>query len=267
MKHYSILKLGVSLGVTRVFSLGILAACMAVFTFAGINSTPASAAGEPSLWCWSMKGGTVRGTFSLTPSTPGDGTAPAGTYTLTDMSVYTSPFSELLVGSISDETFIFGSQPDYEIVWDGTKATTFQRQNGEYTNGIGIYSNIAGKAGLTFDTTYESVSVENPRDAIYSSNTSPTLIPVAASGLCPGQSAPEPEPEPEAELVAGDVVTNSPVTRSDVLANTGAQTSLTVHFAVFLAGLGVVITAFTLLPRRLTRFSLLGARSAPRSRL
>lgn len=255
--------MGVSLGVTRSYSLGILAACVTVFTLAGINSTHASAAEEPSLWCWSMKDGAIQGTFSLTPSTPGDGTAPAGTYTLVDVSVHTSPFSELLLGSISDGTFIFGSQPDYEIVWDGTTATTFQRLSGEYTNGIGIYSNIAGKASLIFDTTYESVSVENSWDAIYSSNTSPTLSPVAASGLCPGQSAPEPEPE----LVAGDVVTDSPVTRSDVLANTGAQTSLTIHYSVIITGLGAVATAVTLLARRLTRSSLLRARSAPHSRL
>lgn len=182
----------------------------------------------------------------MSPDTNGDGTAPAGTYTLTDAAVYASPFAELLVGSISDGTFIFGGQPSYQVIWNGSAATTYQRSNGAWTNGFGVYSNVVGKAGLTFDTNYEAVSIYNVWPQTYSSNVAPTLSPAPASGLCPGQSPPAssqaPAPGTSNEATAE---TAAAASINDRLASTGTDSPFSFWIAIALLGFGSIVAAIT----------------------
>lgn len=172
-----------------------------VGVFAGLLTiSPAlpAAATTPALWCWSMNGGSVKGTFLMSPDTAGDGTAAAGTYTLTGFSVYESNFARIPSGSIADGIYVFGSQPTYQVIWSGSAATTWQRASGLLTNGFGIYSGTPSTNDyLVFDTNYQSASVYGQFGSSYTdfqSAVTPTLQPAAASGLCPGQTGPTSSP-------------------------------------------------------------------------
>ena len=169
----------------RGLALGMIA-CLVVM------HAPASAA-APILpkWCWSMQGGALKGTFTTTGTTPGDGTAPAGTYNLTDASVYESAFPDIEVGSIADGTYRFGTQPQFQIIWDGTSPTGFYRDSGNLTNGFGIYNGASGSgAFLSFDVGYQRAATTNAFGGtqIFQSNTTPSVTPAPASGLCAGQA-------------------------------------------------------------------------------
>ncbi|MDH6423465.1 hypothetical protein M2120_001204 [Aurantimicrobium minutum] len=131
----------------------------------------------------------------MNPATPGNGTAPQGTYTLTGFSVTSSNVSGIYPGSISNGIYAFGTQPDYTIVWNGTQPTSWNRQNGFYTNGFAIES---GPQGFTtrfiFDTNYQLA--EDAFVGHFYSPITPTLSPADTNGLCPGDIAPTATPTP-----------------------------------------------------------------------
>ena len=138
-----------------------------------------------------MQGGALKGTFTTTGTTPGDGTAPAGTYNLTDASVYESSFPDIEVGSIADGTYAFGVQPQYQIIWNGTNPTGFYRSSGSLTNGFAMYNGASGSgATLTFEVNYQSAETTYLLGGtqIFQSNTTPSVTPAPASGLCAGQT-------------------------------------------------------------------------------
>jgi hypothetical protein len=212
---------------------------IAIFTSAlfSLIASPAHATANPNLWCWSMQSGSVKGTFSMTPATPGNGTALPGTYTLTDFSVTSSTISGVYSGSISNGVYAFGNQHDYTIVWDGTQPTSWNRQNGYYTNGIGIDSGPQGSTTyIIFDTNYQ-LAEDNFVGYFYSQVT-PTLNPADSNGLCPWDSAPTPSPTP----------TPSPSPISAGQESSLAQTGTPNGF--FIAVLGLVALTVGVLTRR-----------------
>lgn len=170
------------------------AAALSVLAFisacgGGGDSAPASATVTYNKWCWSMQSDTLRGTFVTAESVNGDGTARAGTYTLTDMSVVQSAFPDIEVGSISNGIYAFGSQPEYQIVWSGSAVTGFWRQSGFYTNGLAMW-NGANRSGayIIFDINYqEALPYYQSSTVIFSATTTPTLLPVGSTGRCPGE--------------------------------------------------------------------------------
>ena len=184
------------------------------------GTTPATAAPNPNLWCWSMQSGALKGTFTMNPVTPGNGSAPQGTYTLTAFSLTASSISGVDTGSTSNGVYAFGSQPDYTIVWDGSQPTSWNRQNGLYTNGIGIESGPQGSTTyLVFNTNYQLVE-DHAVNYVFATVT-PFLSPADSNGLCPWESAPSPTP------------LASPVTQTaePTLAQTGTPGAFWVGFA------------------------------------
>lgn len=164
-----------------------------------VASTPAPApaptpapAPEPVVykkWCWSMQSDTLRGTFVTAESVNGNGTASAGTYTITDMSVVQTAFSDIEVGSISNGVYAFGSQPQYQIVWDGSAVTGFWRDSGFYTNGFALNNGANGSgAYIIFDIGYQAAfPFYLSPTTIFSAAITPTLLPVGSTGKCPGE--------------------------------------------------------------------------------
>ena len=145
-----------------------------------------------SCWSWEMQG-KAAGTFSVNESINVDGTAPAGTYTLTDFRVLSSIFPAVEAGSIDNGTYAFGFQPPYSFIWNGTAPTVFQRMGA--TNGFGIYNGTGGNgAYLTFDIGNSSISTGYFGTGLYSSSTTPSLTPTSLSACtsstltfnCPG---------------------------------------------------------------------------------
>ena len=140
-----------------------------------------------------MQSDTLRGTFTTDGTAPGDGSAAAGTYNLTGFSVYDSAFPDIEVGSIADNTYAFGSQPAYQIIWDGTEVTGFYRDNGTLTNGFGIF-NGPGNSGayLVFDIDSQSAQPTYipASPPIFSTNVTPSLFPQPAGGQCPREPSP-----------------------------------------------------------------------------
>lgn len=159
-------------------------------------SSPTHAA-VAAKWCWTMQGDGLRGTFSTTGTMPGDGTAVGSTYNITDMSVYQSSFPAIEPGSISNGTYAFGVQPPYQIVWSGAAVTGFWRNaggaGGTFTNGFSINNGSGGSgARLGFGIGFqEARTVGEAGPLIFQSNVTPAVIPVPASGLCAGESAPQ----------------------------------------------------------------------------
>lgn len=137
-----------------------------------------------------MQSGNLLGTFRTSGSIPGDGTASAGIYTLLDFSVIQSSFVDIEVGSVSDGTYAFGNQPDYQIDWNGSAVSVFQRGSlgTLYTNGFGI-NNGAGGAGayLSFDVGYQAGSAAYGGTSLFTDSTTPAVTPVGSSGMCPGE--------------------------------------------------------------------------------
>ena len=151
------------------------------------SNAPASAA-VTAQWCWSMQSGTLKGTFTTDGTMPGDGTANSGTYNLTGFTVYESAFPDIEVGSIADGTYIFGSQPQYQIIWNGSTVTGFHRASGSYTNGFGIY-NGPGLSGayIIFDIGYQNADTSYIGSNIFNSSVTPSVEPVPGSGYCAGE--------------------------------------------------------------------------------
>lgn len=152
-------------------------------------STPAPAPAVYGKWCWSMQSGALRGTFLTAESVNGDGTARAGTYTVTDMGVVQTAFPDIEVGSISNGIYAFGSQPQYQIVWDGSAVTGFWRASGLYTNGFAMDNGANGSGayilfGIDFQDAFTVLYGVN----IFSSQITPSLAPVGSTGQCPGET-------------------------------------------------------------------------------
>ena len=139
-----------------------------------------------------MQSDTLRGTFTTDGTAPGDGSASAGTYNLTGFSVYESNFPDIEVGSIADNTYEFGTQPQYQIIWNGTAVTGFYRKSGTLTNGLGIF-NGPGDAGayIIFHIGFQSADTTYSGGTnIFTSSVTPSLEPVPSSGRCPGEPIP-----------------------------------------------------------------------------
>ena len=152
-----------------------------------------AAASTPAKWCWSMDSGNVLGTFTTTGTMPGDGTAAAATYDITIASVYASTYPDIESGSTADGTYALGSQPLYQIVWDGTAVTGFWRQSGAWKNGFGI-GNGAGGSGayIIFDIPFQQAMTYPYGTTLFTSSVTPDLSPVPASGLCASEPASTP---------------------------------------------------------------------------
>ena len=171
----------------KIFKYAVAAASVALFTACGGgggSSTPVAI----NKWCWSMQSDTLLGTFTTRESLSGNGTAPSGTYTITDLSVVQSVFPEIELGSISNGVYAFGSQPEYQIIWNGTAVTGFWRESGGYTNGLGMF-NGANDSGayIVFDINYQNADTMNLGISIFQSSITPTVVPVGSSGSCPGE--------------------------------------------------------------------------------
>ena len=172
----------------------VLALTMAAMITGSLGAVGGSAAAStPAKWCWSMDSGNVLGTFTTTGTMPGDGTATAATYDLTDASVYFSTYPDIESGSTGDGTYALGSQPLYQIVWDGTAVTGFWRQSGTYTNGFGI-ENGTGVSGayITFNINFQRAMTDPSGTTLFTSSVTPDLSPVPASGLCASAPASAP---------------------------------------------------------------------------
>ena len=140
-------------------------------------------------WCWSMQSDTLRGTFVTAQSVNGDGTAGAGTYTVTDMSVVPTAFPDIEVGSISNGIYAFGTQPEYQIIWGGSTVNGFWRQSGFYTNGLGMFNGANGSgAYIVFDINHQQATLDNESPTtIFIASVTPTLSPVGSTGKCSGE--------------------------------------------------------------------------------
>ena len=120
-----------------------------------VASPSASAISVGACWSWNMDN-KATGTF-LTDGTHNGTSASAGTYTLSDFKVDSSIYPSVENGSISNQTYSFGTQPPYSFIWDGSAPTTFQRQG--YTNGFAIYNGVGGSgAYLIFDINFSFIS-------------------------------------------------------------------------------------------------------------
>lgn len=176
----------------------------------------AQAAPNPALWCWSMQSGNIKGTFLMSPNTPGDGTAPAATYTVNGLSVYESNNANVPVGSSANNDYATGTMTPYQIVWSGSAVTTWQRYNNGvlWTNGIMMTRPAIAGFELHFATNFQRANDQNT--TFFTSNVTPTLSPAPSTGLCPGQVAPTPTPTPS------PTSTNA-ATPEQTLATTGVQ--------------------------------------------
>lgn len=167
-----------------------LTAALGLCALQGLHASPASAAATDT-WCWSMDGGGVRGTITTGTPLPGDGTAPAGQYTMTGFSVYASTYPQIEIGSTVDGMYRLGTQPVYAFRWNGTAPTEFSRASGLYTNGFGAYGTGGGNgAYLVFNIGYQKGSETEAGPQYFYAAVTPTMSPAAADGSCPGQSAP-----------------------------------------------------------------------------
>jgi LPXTG-motif cell wall-anchored protein len=193
----------------------------------------AQAAPDPALWCWTMQSGNIKGTFSMSPNTPGDGTAPAATYTVTGVSVYETNNVNVPVGSSTSGEWAQGSMTPYQIVWSGSAVTTWQRNNNGnlLTNGIMMTRPSVSGFELHFANNFQKANDQNT--TFFTSNVTPTLSPAPSTGLCAGQVAPTPSPSPSPS--------SSNSASQQTLANTGAQFPLFAGIAALIAGAAMLV--------------------------
>jgi LPXTG-motif cell wall-anchored protein len=180
-----------------------------------------------------MQSGNIKGTFLMSPNTPGDGTAPAATYTITGFSVYETNNLNVPLGSMATGEYSQGPMTPYQIVWSGSAVTTWQRNNNGnlLTNGILVSRpNITGYE-LHFGTNFQQANV--PNTTYFTSNVTPTLSPAPSTGLCAGQVAPTPSPSPSPS--------SSSSTSQQTLANTGTQFPLFAGIAALMAGAAMLV--------------------------
>lgn len=183
-------------------------------------STPAQAA-SASEWCWSMDGGNVKGAFTASGSATSGGVAPSGTYTLTDASVISSTYPEIEVGSISNGTYAFGSQPDYRFNWSGSVVTQFSRASGTHTNGFSIDNGFGGTgAYLGFNIGWQRGATSVYGVTLFTSSVTPTLSP-APTGGCP-----RPDPDASATGLSEEPLASSILTFS-TMSGTTCTTGMT----------------------------------------
>lgn len=109
--------------------------------------------------------------------------------TRSPISAFTKARSRTSNGSISDNTYAFGNQPTYQIVWDGTAATGYYRDSGNLTNGVEVPPG-PGPTGarILFSTTLEFAATPNGT-MIFGASTPPSLSPVPQGGLCSGEAS------------------------------------------------------------------------------
>jgi len=162
----------------------------------GLTLAKPAQAAVTGKWCWSMQSDSLRGTFSTVGTVPGDGTAAAGLYTINDASIYQSSFPDIEIGSINNGTYRFGTQPAYQINWNGTAVAGFWRANGTLTNGFSVYNGVSGSgATILFAIDRQSANAELDGRTIFSTSTTPDVTPVGASGLCQGEAREAPTPD------------------------------------------------------------------------
>ena len=164
----------------------------------------------------------------MSPNTPGDGTAPATTYTVTGVSVYETNNANVPVGSSTTGEYAQGSMTPYQIVWSGSAVTTWQRNNNGNLLFNGIMMTRPSITGyeLHFANNFQRANDQNT--TFFTSNVTPTLSPAPSTGLCAGQVAPSPSPNPSSSSF-------TPVAEQS-LANTGAQFPLLTGIAALVAG-------------------------------
>jgi LPXTG-motif cell wall-anchored protein len=176
-----------------------------------------------------MQSGNIKGTFSMSPNTPGDGTAPAATYTITGFSVYETNNQNVPLGSMATGEYSQGPMTPYQIVWSGSAVTTWQRNNNGnlLTNGILVSRPTVTGYELHFANNFQRANDANT--TFFTSNVTPTLSPAPSTGLCAGQVAPSPSP------------TAAPAPSQQTLANTGAQFPLFAGIAALVAGAAMLV--------------------------
>ena len=171
-----------------------------------------------------MQSGNIKGTFSMSPNTPGDGTAPATTYTVTGVSVYETNNANVPVGSSATGEYAQGSMTPYQIVWSGSSVTTWQRNNNGNLLINGIMMTRPSVAGYELHFANNFQRANDQYTPFFTSNVTPTLSPAPSTGLCAGQVAPSPSSS-----------SSTPVAEQS-LANTGAQFPLLPGIAALVAG-------------------------------
>ncbi|MGB0662093.1 MAG: PEP-CTERM sorting domain-containing protein [Mangrovicoccus sp.] len=145
-----------------------------------------SASANALTWTWSTNSGTEAGTIT----TDGDAlNGAAGTYTFTG---FTWDTSSLLDTSLITGSFIVDDGGAQTMIWDGSSATSFTRNNGANINGsifavaganIGEFSNIR----IIFDT---GVTVIGDFD--YQPYNIFAAADIAVSAAAPGAAVPLP---------------------------------------------------------------------------
>lgn len=208
-----------------------------------IPAGTAQAAPDPALWCWTMQSGNIKGTFTMSPNTPGDGTAPAATYTITGFSVYESNNQNVPLGSMTTGEYSQGPMTPYQIVWSGSSVTTWQRNNNGTlrTNGILVSRPSVTGYELHFGTNFQQAVISSPSTTYFSSNVTPTLSPAPSTGLCAGQVAPTPSQTPTATPSSTPSASPTTTATEQTLANTGAQFPLFAGIAAVVAGAAMLV--------------------------
>ena len=227
--------------ISRRRTLGIFAAS-AVTAALLIPSGVAHATPNPALWCWTMQSGNIKGTFLMSPNTPGDGTAAAATYTVTGLSVYESNNVNVPVGSSTTGEWAQGSMTPYQIVWSGSAVTTWQRNNNGnlLTNGIMMTRPSVAGFELHFANNFQRANDANT--TFFTSTVTPTLSPAPSTGLCAGQVAPTPSPTPTPAPSPSS--SSTPTATEQTLAHTGTQFPLFAGIVALLSGAAMIALRF-----------------------
>lgn len=149
------------------------------------TAAPAGAVSTGVCWAWNMDS-KATGNF-LTNGSHNGVTAVEGTYTLSDFKVNSSIYPTVEVGSISDGTYAFGSQPPYSFVWNGSAPTIIQRNSyvdqGWNRNGFGIFNDSTDGSGAYIGFGIESsyIADEVYGTSRYSSTNTISLSPTVRS--------------------------------------------------------------------------------------
>ncbi len=178
------------------------------------TAAPAGAVSTGVCWAWNMDS-KATGNF-LTNGSHNGVTAVEGTYTLSDFKVNSSIYPTVEVGSISDGTYAFGSQPPYSFVWNGSAPTIIQRNSyvdqGWNRNGFGIYNDSTDGSGAYIGFGIESsyIADEVYGTSRYSSTNTISLSPTVRSAC--DASPPLAAPAFTLSSASGSATTGSAIT-------------------------------------------------------
>ena len=127
-------------------------------------------------WQWSdASTGLESGTFVTNGTLNQDGSAPAGTYTISDFKLVKTSTIVPTTGSYATGEWFGGTQAPIGFVWDGSSPTQFWRSGGSLTNGLNIYTSD-WSYGISMSIDYFVIK-EGAYNALVSSNVTINLNP------------------------------------------------------------------------------------------